>query len=179
MNNNSTDLYSFYIDIYSCVHQNLLMHMYIYILPWSLRQQRASLITMYTVFGSSPPKNMQSQFKNILDIMSKSFAARKTASKFFSDIIHVSGTLSYFEKKALRAVMIERTNTYYNSKRRRGFVPFFYFFFFTGESLLSSRRRSYYYYRIQNTNHSYARLFPHWPTYSTSASSASSSPIFF
>lgn len=29
MNNISTDLYSFYIDMYSCVHQKLLIHMYI------------------------------------------------------------------------------------------------------------------------------------------------------
>jgi hypothetical protein len=48
---------------------------------------------VHTLFGSSPPKKMQSQFANISDIM------RKAASKKFSDIIHVFGTFSYFEKK--------------------------------------------------------------------------------
>jgi hypothetical protein len=149
MNNNSTDLYSFYIDMYSCVHQKLLIHMYVYIAMELATTTCVLDHDVHTLFGSSPPKKMQSQFVNISDIMSKSFAARKAASKFFSDIHSCLWNVFILWKKALWAVMIERTNTYYNSKRRRGLVPFFFFFFFTGESLLSSRRRSYYYYRIK------------------------------
>jgi len=105
MKNNSTDLYSFYIDMYSCVHQKLLIHMYIYIYIYIYIAMELATTTcvldhdVQTLFGSSPPKKMQSQFTNISDIMSKSFAARKAASKFFSDIIHVYGTFSCFEKK--------------------------------------------------------------------------------
>jgi hypothetical protein len=101
MNNNSTDLYSFYIDMYSCVHQKLLIHMYIYIYCHGVATTTCVLDhDVHALFGSSPPKKMQSQFANISDIMSKSFAARKAANKFFSDIIHVSVTFSYFEKNS-------------------------------------------------------------------------------
>jgi len=79
------------------------MYIYIYIYIYIAMELATTTCVLdhdvQTLFGSSPPKKMQSQFTNISDIMSKSFAARKAASKFFSDIIHVYGTFSCFEKK--------------------------------------------------------------------------------